>query len=357
MRSFMSKKKRTIIIIIYSVLGFILIVGGFYIYTYLIPRPEFVVKNPSISLPPLEVSAENDEWWKDKQTPSESSTLTNTETQVINAPEISLPQATETPIVFGNNFYYSKFIHIDIDISPSGKKNAKGHPVKIFIADVVLRDSRFLFTAFAHNKFGSNVVEAFDKISSNNKAILSIPGDYYNWASRSKGKLIRNGTIYRDVAWGEMMAFYTNGDMKTYNEKDVDLQQLKNDGVFQSFSYGPSLVKNGQLVTDFSFYEIATHVLGADRNSIRSENPRTGVGMISPNHFLFVVVDGRQAGWSDGMTLDEFAKVFYDRGCTEAYNLDGGASAAMYFMGKVINRPSEGASRILADIIYLKEGE
>jgi len=322
------KTRKKVVIILALIIGVVLVVGGFFIYTYLIPRPEFVVDNPS--LPAFE-------------------TQPNSTEQPI---ESTLPYAT---IFYDKYNYSSNFIHIKIETISATKANKS--PVKYYLADVQLSDSKFLLTAFAKNQFGSNVVQEFDKIASNNKAIFAVNGDYYNWAGRSRGKLIRNGIIYRNVAWDEMVAFYKNGDMKTFNEKDVELEQLKNDGVFQSFSFGPSLVKNGQIVTDFSHYQIPIHTLGAQRYEVRSENPRTGVGIIAPNHFLFIVVDGRQPGISDGMTLDEFAKVFYDKGCKEAYNLDGGASSTMYFMGKIINKPAidGNPSRDLSDIIFIKE--
>ncbi|MEN6460715.1 MAG: phosphodiester glycosidase family protein, partial [Syntrophomonas sp.] len=89
--------------------------------------------------------------------------------------------------------------------------------------------------------------------------------------------------------------------------------------------------------------------------SIDNSNPRTGIGMIAPNHYVFIVVDGRADGYSKGMTLSQFAEVFADLGCTEAYNLDGGGSSTMYFMGDLINNPlGKNQERGTSDIIYIK---
>ena len=38
------------------------------------------------------------------------------------------------------------------------------------------------------------------------------------------------------------------------------------------------------------------------------------------------------------MFLPEFAQLFVDQGCTTAYNLDGGVSACMVFMGEQLNQ-------------------
>lgn len=73
--------------------------------------------------------------------------------------------------------------------------------------------------------------------------------------------------------------------------------------------------------------------------SIQGNNPRTGIGLIATNHFVFVVVDGRSSGYSRGVTMTEFAEIFKALGATVAYNLDGGGSSTMYFK----RRPGEQA--------------
>jgi len=363
------KINKKIIIISSSILGLLLLVGVYYLYSFYVPRNVIASKSPDVSFAPLVISAGNGDWWKETNSPfqqqSPLNTLLQTSQKGTNTPTISTPtQVPEnilpSPTIFmDDSTYSSDFIHINIE--KISKNNSQGKPVKIYIADVRLRDARFLYTALAKDQFGTNVVEEFNVIAQNNNAIFAVNGDFYGWTSRVSGKLIRNGTIYRDIAWNEMLAFYTSGDMKTYNEQDVDLQQLKNNGVFQSFSYGPSLVKDGVLVKDFSYYKVDHGPIRngfPDRNAIYAENPRTGVGMIAPNHFIFIVVDGRQPGYSEGLNLDDFAKLFFDKGCKEAYNLDGGVSSAMYLNGKIISHPpfKAGESREMSDIIYVKDG-
>jgi exopolysaccharide biosynthesis protein len=54
-----------------------------------------------------------------------------------------------------------------------------------------------------------------------------------------------------------------------------------------------------------------------------------------------VVVDGRQPGYSDGMSLPELAGLFKSLGATEAVNLDGGGSTVMVLDGYPVSRPSD----------------
>ena len=68
---------------------------------------------------------------------------------------------------------------------------------------------------------------------------------------------------------------------------------------------------------------------------------------------ILVTVDGRQAGYSAGMTLRESAQLMRDLGATQALNLDGGGSTTM-----VVRRSWEHAARyILANKPSDKEGE
>ena len=77
-----------------------------------------------------------------------------------------------------------------------------------------------------------------------------------------------------------------------------------------------------------------------ERNWLHGLNPRVGVGMKEPGHII-VVVGGYRSdnpranlGW----TLVEFADLMEGLGCQQAYNVDGGVSANMIFMGERLNK-------------------
>ncbi len=80
----------------------------------------------------------------------------------------------------------------------------------------------------------------------------------------------------------------------------------------------------------------------------RARHPRTAVGF-DGRRLRLVVVDGRQPGHSVGMTLPELAQVMLDLGCREAMNLDGGGSTTLWARGEVVNRPSDGRERPVAN--------
>jgi hypothetical protein len=70
-------------------------------------------------------------------------------------------------------------------------------------------------------------------------------------------------------------------------------------------------------------------------------HPRSAIGWRADGHLLLVAVDGRQPGYSDGMTLDELASYMRVLGAREALNLDGGGSTTLVEQGRVLNRPSD----------------
>lgn len=240
----------------------------------------------------------------------------------------------------------------DLDISIKQVVTGSGsNQITYYVADVMTSDASLLKSAFAKNEFGRNITETTSEIASQHQAVFAINGDYYGF--RSDGVIIRNGVLYRNEPAREAVAFYKDGTMASYAEKQVSAQTLLDNGVLQTLSFGPALIKNGQVTQDFNNVKIDTNL---GNRSISNANPRTGIGMISPNHYMFVVVDGRQND-SRGMTLDEFAKLFADLGVKEAYNLDGGGSSTMYFMSRVVNNPQgKQEERGVSDILYLGEG-
>ncbi|GGH54785.1 phosphodiester glycosidase family protein [Paenibacillus silvae] len=224
--------------------------------------------------------------------------------------------------------------------------------ITYYVADVQAKDASSLRSAFADNSFGTNITEDTSEIAAANNAIFAVNGDYYGF--RDDGVIIRNGVLYRDSPTRDALALFNDGTIKTYNENDISSSELLAEGVTNTLSFGPILVQDGEITSDFSSVKIDNNF---GNRSIQDANPRTAIGMIAPNHYVFVVVDGRQND-SRGMTLAELAQTMKDLGATEAYNLDGGGSSTMYFMGRVVNNPlGRNQERGVSDILYLTEGK
>ncbi len=254
-------------------------------------------------------------------------------------------QATAT--VYADDWnYQSGDVSISVQKVTTGSGN---NTVTYFVADVILSDATQLTSAFANNSFGRNIVEYTSVIAEENNAIFAINGDYYGF--RTDGIEIRNGVIYRDIPARTGLAFYTDGSIQIYDETQTSAQELLDAGVWNTLSFGPALLVDSTIVSNLGTVEIDTNF---GNHSIQGDNPRTGVGIIDENHFVFIVVDGRSPGYSKGVTLTEFAQIFKDLGCTDAYNIDGGGSSTMYFMGRVVNNPlGKNRERGTSDILYI----
>ncbi|MFM7322082.1 MAG: phosphodiester glycosidase family protein [Armatimonadota bacterium] len=96
--------------------------------------------------------------------------------------------------------------------------------------------------------------------------------------------------------------------------------------------------------------------LEAERVAVDIANgrsPRTAAGIAKDGTILLVVVDGRMPSVSRGATLAELADLLIALGADEAINLDGGGSSTMVVDGVVVNAPSDGTERPVADALLV----
>lgn len=212
------------------------------------------------------------------------------------------------------------------------------YETNIHVAEVQLASAEYLKTALAQGTYGQNVKAQTSEIARENNAILAVNGDYYG--VHETCYVLRNGVLYRNVPSDknnrEDLVIYKDGSFSMIAESEVSADQLLADGAEQVLSFGPTLIKEGDIAV-------------SDKS--KSSHPRTAIGLIDDLHYLFVVTDGRIDG-SKGLTYHELAEFMYSLGVKEAYNLDGGGSSAMYFNGKTINTLGEGERRV-SDIVYI----
>ena len=84
-------------------------------------------------------------------------------------------------------------------------------------------------------------------------------------------------------------------------------------------------------------------------------HPRTAVGLSRDRRtLLLVVADGRREG-VPGLTLPELAAVMVEAGACTALNLDGGGSSALWLRDRIVNRPSDGFERKVANHLGVVE--
>jgi exopolysaccharide biosynthesis protein len=217
-----------------------------------------------------------------------------------------------------------------------------------FVADVQLTDPAYFQTALSGDQaYGG--LEAISAMATRNHAILAINSDDYG--TQKYGTIIRNGELIRSNATTRnLLIVAQNGDMsviwdrKGENPKSLG-KKLLSENVWQTFEFGPELVRDGHAVTFSSAFDVIS------TNSSRRE-PRTAIGQINTLHYILIIADGRQEGYSAGMTLPELQALFVQYGAQTAMNLDGGGSTELWFQGQILNRPAGGEERSVSDIIF-----
>lgn len=260
-------------------------------------------------------------------------------------PTASTTESSAAPAEVTDTTYTSDDASIEITTHTQGTGD---DTVTYYVADVELGDATRLRSAFAQNQFGENITDLVSNIATDNGAVFAVNGDYYGF--RDSGIVIRNGVVYRDQGAREGLVFYEDGSVAVYDETETTAAELLADGAWNTLSFGPAIVEDGAVVAGIDDVEIDTNI---GNHSIQGEQPRTAIGVIDDNHLVIVVVDGRDTGYSRGVTMTELADIMVSLGATTAYNLDGGGSSEMWFNGEVVNQPSNGGERATSDILYL----
>ncbi len=213
-----------------------------------------------------------------------------------------------------------------------------------YLADIYLTDVFQFETVLAENSFGKGLRESVKDMGKRAGAILAMTGDTYG--NQDAGIVIRNGIVHRqEKSTFDVCVLYYDGTMRTFSPEDFDLEEAIHAGAYQAWSFGPMLL-------DGQGQPIPNEQLNTSKN-IRRANPRAGLGYFEPGHYCFLVVDGRTDDAS-GLTLEAFSQLFYELGCTAAYNMDGGRSAEMFYNGAILNDPYKGG-RSVSDCLIILE--
>lgn len=210
----------------------------------------------------------------------------------------------------------------------------------VYVADIYLADMRYFKRAFSHGKWKSNAENPGVLVSRNN-ALLAMTGDYSSLFE--KGLVVANGEVLRKSGnqIRHSCLIYPDGSMETFGKGELNAKEALQRPVWQSFLFGPELLKEGG-----EAFEKFDSKIGA-------ANPRSAIGYYAPGHYCFVLADGRSSA-NRGLKLTQLSELMQRLGCLAAYNLDGGQSAILIFMGQVANDPYRGG-RALNDMVYIGE--
>ena len=184
-------------------------------------------------------------------------------------------------------------------------------------------------------------------------AVIAIGGDYFS--DDTYGYVMRMMTVMpkrtNPSSKRDMLFIDANGDFHFAIQSSQDpiyeelLAEDHEPAIVNIFNFGPALVVDGEIrhASDYAYYT---------KYNLGGKEPRSAIGQIGPLEYLLVVVDGRDAAGSDGCNAETLAQFMLDQGCVQAYNLDGGNSALMYFGGENYSKKSFSSERAVSDFIY-----
>ena len=178
--------------------------------------------------------------------------------------------------------------------------------------------------------------ETTSRIAKKNNAVAAINGGgFYDPNGTGTGRLPYGFIIHEgkyllgqqvdDKERVDFVGMTRSGNLIAGNYNKKELHDLV---VTEGLTFGPPLIMNGKKV-------------------IRSGDggwgisPRSAIGQKKDGTMMFLVIDGRQPGYSIGATLVDVQNIMYEKGAYIAANLDGGSSTTLYYNGNVVNKPAD----------------
>ena len=180
-----------------------------------------------------------------------------------------------------------------------------------------------------------------DVIARKNQVVFGMNTDYYTYRigrNAVVGMIIRNrNVLYSKVPEAnrgkfpnlDTLAMFEDGNWAVFQSDELTAEEYLEMGAIDVYAFGPYLIRDGELN---SF--VNTMPSGS------TDQPRCAIGMIEPGHYYAMLAEGRIRN-SVGMSIPEMQLHMEEKGCAQAFNLDGGRTAVFTFMGKQISKVSE----------------
>lgn len=182
------------------------------------------------------------------------------------------------------------------------------------------------------NKIGSG--EKVSSMVARTGAIAGVNGGGFadpNWKGngfKPIGLVISQGKLYYNGLGGkkstQIVGLDKEGKMIAGN---YTLDELSKMGVQEAVTFQPRIIVNGK---------------GQIKNAAEGWGiaPRTAMGQRADGALIFVVIDGRQPGYSIGANLYDVQQIMLKQGAVIAANLDGGSSTVLVKDNEILNKPS-----------------
>ena len=192
------------------------------------------------------------------------------------------------------------------------------------------------------------------RIARKNQTVIAVSSDYAQLRYQQKARMgivIRDGTVWSRTTRKkgadkfpnlDTLALFPDGDMQVFDSDEMTAEEYLELGVRDVLSFGPWLIRDGEL-----------NGYALDKYG-KSKAERVAVGMVEKGHYWFMMLEGRITR-SKGDGISFLAEKLLDKGCRVAFNLDGGQTACILFMGhqlcKMVDGKKNRSSRATSDIL------
>ena len=217
-----------------------------------------------------------------------------------------------------------------------------GKETRLYVLRIKIADPSQLRTMSMQGFDKMNRVGNIEVMSNRVNAVVAFGGDYY--CGDAKRFVLRQGTVYKEsMGYMDLLLIDEDGDFNIILAKDhpeeMDKTQINGKKVVNALCFGPALIKDGQKNTNLDAFP--THCAPNEMHE------RLAFCQIGPLEYMVVACAHR------GLTLPELTDMILmvEPNVQQAYNLDGGISTQLLFLGRRINNTS-GEARKLVDIVY-----
>ena len=196
-----------------------------------------------------------------------------------------------------------------------------------FVGRLVLIDdpSRVYITATDYkNSRGEFICDYLEK----EDAVIGMNASgFYDPGGTSIGGVVTAQCIAQGEYWGTYSSKYITVGFDRDDRLVVgEFSNWDDYNLRDAFQYHPALIINGDKVIEGS--------------SGWGLQPRSVIGQAENGVVMFLVVDGRQVGYSLGATMGDCADILEEYGAVNAGACDGGSSSVLAYEGEILNEPS-----------------
>lgn len=212
-----------------------------------------------------------------------------------------------------------------------------GDAIRVYVARIDLTSNvRVIATPESQRR------QRVSDFAKKNKALVAVNGDYFTDRFQPIGLVAGTCGVWKESKDTTREGLVIIGDGRAQILPQRDVLEQPEPWMETIVSGWPMLVRDCAPLTP-------RELPGSDAFT-RSPHPRTAAGVSKDGKTLYLAVaEGRREG-IPGLTLGQLASFLSEElGVCSAMNLDGGGSSAMWVGDRIVNRPSDGFEREVAN--------